>query len=235
VAVNTLDQLDQLADRYAGQMPETTFATIRERLERERDAARLSLGGAATIQPALADLTAVRDRAGDWRLARNGWRAIGDGQRRGYRRARRAFGVARARGTDENLHEWRKRTKDVWYQLRLLRPLAPRTIRGQAQEAHHLSDLLGDDHDLAGLRQILLSLDGELPVDVEAVIRLVDHRRGQLQGDALLVGERLYAERPSAFARRMHRYRKAWRAEGRAALAQRPVSLAEATRVSAGP
>ena len=232
VAVKTLDQL---ADRYTGQVPENTFATLRERLERRRDAARLSLGSPATIQPALADLTAVRERAGDWRFHRHGWRAIGDGQLRGYRRGRRAFAVARARTTDENLHEWRKRTKDVWYQLRLLGPLAPNTIRGQAQEAHHLSDLLGDVHDLAGLRATLLSLDGQLPVDVEAVIGLIDHRRGQLQGEAFFVGQRLYAEPPKAFARRMHSYWKAWRAEGRAALAQRPVSLAEATRASAVP
>ncbi len=232
VAVKTLDQL---TERYAGQLPETIFAALRSRLEHRRDAARLSLSSPATIEPAVAELTGVRERVRDWRFRRTGWRAVGDGQRRGYRRGRRAFAVARSHPTDQNLHEWRKRTKDVWHQLRLLGPLAPAMIGGQAQDAHDLSDLLGDDHDLAGLREILLGLDGQLPVDVEAVIGLLDHRRRQLQRDAMLAGERLYAERPQAFAQRMHCYWETWRAQERAALADQPASLAEATRASAVP
>ena len=113
--------------------------------------------------------------------------------------------------TVENLHDWRKRAKDLWYHLRLLKPFSPAIIGGHADEAHRLADLLGDDHDLALLRETLLGGGGEVPVDVEAVIGLIEHRRDQLQAEAMQVGERLYAERPKAFRRRMHRYWKATR------------------------
>ena len=46
----------------------------------------------------------------------------------------------------------------------------------------------------------------------------IDHRREQLQTEAMQVGERVYAERPTAFIRRKHRY---WKASGAGRLALR--------------
>jgi hypothetical protein len=54
-----------------------------------------------------------------------------------------------------------------------------------------------------------------VPVDVDALIELIDHRREQLQAEAMQVGARLYAERPKAFRRRMHRYWDATRGSRR--------------------
>jgi hypothetical protein len=61
------------------------------------------------------------------------------------------------------------------------------------------------------LRETLESGAGHLAVDVDAVLELIDRRRHQLQAEALRVGERLYAEPPAAFVRRIHRYWSAWR------------------------
>jgi hypothetical protein len=93
----------------------------------------------------------------------------------------------------------------------LLEPLSPDVIGGQAKEAHRLSDLLGDDHDLAVLRTALIAGAADIPVDLESVIALIDHRRGQLQSDAFRVGARLYAEKPKALHRRIHSYWRVWR------------------------
>jgi len=46
---------------------------------------------------------------------------------------------------------------------------------------------------------------------VDAVLDLLDHRREQLQAEAVLLGQRLYAERPKVFVARMHVYWKASR------------------------
>ena len=54
-----------------------------------------------------------------------------------------------------------------------------------------------------------------MAADVDAVIDLIDHRREQLQTAAMFAGERVYAERPKAFARRL---RRCWHA-GRAGVA----------------
>jgi CHAD domain-containing protein len=206
-----LEALDDLSERFTGQVPETAFDAIRHRLEAERDPARERLLESGLTGAVADELRAVRTRIDDWTLRRGGWRAVEPGLDRGYRRGRRAFERASAKPTVENLHEWRKRAKDLWYHLRLLKPVSPAIIGGHADEAHGLSDLLGDDHDLALLREALLSGAGEAPVDVDAVIKLIDHRREQLQAEAMRVGERLYAERPKAFRRRMHRYWKASR------------------------
>jgi CHAD domain-containing protein len=176
------------------------------------------------------DLKAARTRIPQWRLRPGGWRAIEPGLLRSCRRGRRAFRKAQDDPTTERLHDWRKRAKDYWYHLRLLTPIARGTMKGQAKDAHQLSDLLGDDHDLAVLRETLLKAEPALPVDLDAVIGLLDHRRGQLQAEAMLLGERLYAEKPKAFRRRMHAYWKAWRAESKATWADRPAELAELTR-----
>jgi CHAD domain-containing protein len=225
-----VEALDSLAERYAGQLSEKTFATIRERVREAGEAPHRSLMDSGLTGEVAKELRAARVRTGQWRLKHDGWKAVKGGLRRSYRRGRKAFRRAQANPTTERLHEWRKRTKDHWYHLRLLQPIAPRTMKGHAKDAHLLSDVLGDDHDLAMLRETLLEAGPTLAVDLDSVIALVDHRRGQLQAQAMLLGERLYAEKPKAFVRRMHTYWKAWRAQTRAAGSEHPPELAQATR-----
>ena len=57
--------------------------------------------------------------------------------------------------SDNTLHEWRKRAKDLRYQLQFLCKAWPGVIDAAVAEAHDLGDILGDDHDLALLRQLL--------------------------------------------------------------------------------
>jgi CHAD domain-containing protein len=221
-----LQAVDELSERFAGQLPQITFDAIRRRLEAERDPARQRLLESGLTDRAAEELKAVRDRIDHWSLQRGGWKALEPGLVRSYARGRGALERARREPTMENLHEWRKRTKDLWYHLRMLGPISPGIMGGYAKEAERLSELLGDDHDLALLRQTLEGRAGELPVDLEAVLGLVDHRREQLQAEAMMIGERLYAERPKAFLRRLHRYWSTTRDRSRrAAQTHRPVAL----------
>ena len=55
----------------------------------------------------------------------------------------------------ELLHGWRKRVKDLSYQVSLLRPMAREEIDARAAELDNLSEHLGDDHDLAMLQQTI--------------------------------------------------------------------------------
>ena len=146
-------------------------------------------------------------------------------------------GVRRSRapshaGRVEGLHAWRKRVKDLWYQERLLAAVCGPVVAGQVKDAHRLADLLGDDHDLAELREALTQGTVHAPVDLDAVVGLIDHRRDTLQAEALYVGARVYAETPAAFMRRMRLLWKAGRGQARAARMQRPVELADATRAT---
>ena len=88
-----------------------------------------------------------------WPLERDSFQALSDGLERTYRRGRRDFRAARSEPTVEALHEWRKRAKQLWYHHSLLRPLWPPVMQAVGDEAHELSDRLGDDHDLAMLAE----------------------------------------------------------------------------------
>jgi CHAD domain-containing protein len=225
-----VEALEDLAKRYAGQLPENTFTTVGDHLRRAGHGPRRSVMDSGLTGEVTEELKAARVRTEQWRLGRGGWKAVKGGLRRSYRRGRRAFKHAQDNPTTEALHEWRKRAKDHWYHLRLLKPIFPRTLEGQAKDAHLLSDLLGDDHDLALLRNALLEAGPALAADVDSVVALLDHRRGQLQAQAMLLGRRLYAEKPKAFMRRMRAYWKAWRAQSRTAASERPAQLGKLSR-----
>lgn len=222
--------LDQLADRFAGQVPESTFGAVRQQLELTRHAQRSRLAGSGFATRAFQDLDAVRLRVDDWRLTQGGWKAIDTGLLRSYRRGRKAFARARSQRSLEDLHAWRKRVKDLWYQERLLAATCGPAIRGQAKDAHQLADLLGDDHDLGVLRDVLTRNQMDVAVDLDALVSLIDYRRAELQSAAISIGERVYAEKAKAFERRMRRCWKAGRAVASAPDKRHPADLADATR-----
>ena len=116
-----------------------------------------------------------------------------------------------------------------WYHERLLAPICGPTVRGHVKELDRLSDLLGDDHDLALLRQELTNASALVAVDLDAAVELIDDWRTELQTEATRIGERVYAETPKAFSRRMRASWKAGRALARAAQEQRPEQVAAAT------
>jgi CHAD domain-containing protein len=225
-----LATVDKLSDRFAGQLPASTFDAIREYLEADRKAQRRAMVGSALDARAVQELGAVRLRVDDWRLRKGGWEAIEGGLLRSYKRGRKAFKRARTHGSLEDLHSWRRRVKDLWYHERLLTASCGPPTGGQAKDAHRVADLLGDDHDLGLLRDTLTQAAMAVPADVDAVLKLIDHRRTELQAEAIHIGERVYAESPKAFRRRMQRSWKAGRATARMVLEQHPAALAAATR-----
>jgi hypothetical protein len=69
-------------------------------------------------------------------------------------------------------------------------------MRALADEAHELSDRLGDDHDLAVL----------LEWGAEPLEPLIATRRRELQEEAFAYGPRLYSDKPKAFVRRIEHW-----------------------------
>lgn len=202
-----IEAVGDLSERYAGQLPKPTFDAIRTHLDERATASRESLSATGEVAE---QLKSLHSQVESWRVRRDGWPAIADGLERSYTRGRRAYHRAQRKPTTENLHEWRKRAKDLWYHARLLEPVSPGTMHGYAREAHQLSDLLGDDHDLALLNESLRADGASVPADLDSVLSLIDHRRAQLQAEAMGVGARLYAEKPKAFTRRVGAYWKVW-------------------------
>ncbi len=220
--------LDDLAKHFSGQMPASTFSAVRDQLVLAREGAQAA-GASAGTASALEDLAAIEARMEGWQLQRGGWRALDAGLLLTYGRGRKAFRRARREPTLTNLHDWRKRVKDLWYELRLLSPGGGPVVRGQTQEARELGELLGSDHDLGVLSQTLGRIDDAVADDLRPLRGLIEHRREELQSEAMHAGRRLYAEKPRAFSRRMRSCWKAGRAQALAAHERHPSELAAAT------
>lgn len=225
-----LSALDELADRYAGQIPDATFELVRDRLRAERDSAREALLDADVPRQVVEDLRLHVVSIEELPVDRGGWGAVSGGLVRSYRRGRRAMRAAQKSPDAEAMHEWRKRSKDLWYQLRLLKQTSPGIVGGAAKDAHRLADALGDSHDLALLDIALCEISDDVTADLAPLSGLIDHRNAQLRTEAFGLGERLYAERPKVFGKRMHSYWRAWRRSFDAQAEQHPSELAEATR-----
>ena len=228
-----LDALEAIADRYAGQLPEATILAVRQRLHHDRGQARASLLEQNIPGRTADELRDALARVEDWKLRDRGWATVDEGLEREYRRGRRALKRAAQAPTPERMHAWRKRSKDLWYHLRLLEPLSPGTVHGQAQDAHRLADQLGDLHDLALLEAAVRRVQADLPADTDVLIALIEHRGGQLSAAALALGARVYAEKPKVFRRRLRTYWRAWREQAALAEAQDPAVLSGITRHAA--
>lgn len=153
----------------------------------------------------VAMLRGARGRVDAWPLERDSFDALRSGLERTYRRGRRDFKAVQGNPSVEGLHEWRKRVKELWYHHTLLRPLWPPVMQAVGDQAHELADRLGDDHDLAVLADWIREHAGADPEFFEAV----DRRRAELQAEAMTLGARLYADKPSAYVRRLCRLWKA--------------------------
>jgi CHAD domain-containing protein len=129
---------------------------------------------------------------------------MAEGFRKIYKKGRRARRQAERDPTAENLHELRKRAKDLWHAAQLLEPMCPGKFKRLAAEAHHLSDLLGDDHDLSVLldyarRHPDLLRAGELGL-LESVARL---RSQSLRRQAFDCARELYRRKPTRMVQRL--------------------------------
>jgi CHAD domain-containing protein len=197
-----LETLDSLIDRYLDGVP-GGFQRFRRTLVAQHGAAQRELRDGAAVADVRRELQAARGRVREWHLERERLAAVAPGFRRIYRRGRRAYRVARREPSSENLHELRKRTKDLWYAAQIVRPASPKRMRRIAQRAHELSDLIGEDHDLAMLAQRAGEARDRFAseTDVGELASLAEHRRDELRREAMDVGRRLFAKKPRKLVR----------------------------------
>jgi CHAD domain-containing protein len=206
--------LDGLVAGSAGAVSEQAFAGLRALLVSERGSSEeRALDAAARV---VATLREVRARVDDWDVDDDP-AVVAGGLRRTHRRGRDRMRRAEEHASDEALHEWRKRVKDLWHHLMLVTPAWPAVLEVTAAAAHELSNALGDDHDLALLRQVAEARPGafDAPAESQLLDDLIARRRAALQAPAWPLGHRLYAERPKAYGRRISSYLEVWHRESR--------------------
>jgi len=228
--------LDKLAAHFAGEVKRASFAKAQKTLlTNEKAVARRVL----IENRALAALARViedsRRRIEGTALDDDGWEALRTGLKRVYRAGHRALSDAAATPTVEKLHEWRKQTKYLWHHLELLEPAWILAEKDLADEAHELSQLLGDDHDLAVLRQVVTAAPDTYAPAAAGLVDLIDRRRGQLEEQAFALGRHVYGKTPSMFTGQMKAYWNAWRVTPPPTVEHRPPAPSAGTLAAPGP
>ena len=153
---------------------------------------------AARCSPVLRE---AGERVAGWKLDDFRWKDLRAALRRSYRRAREAWRRAVAEPKPRLLHDWRRRTKELWYHLCLAHSAAPDYLEEAAGELEVLAEFLGDDHDLVVLRKILDSHPHHVPAGAvrDALFERIALRREELLDAAFDLAERIFADTPGEF------------------------------------
>ena len=198
-----LQTLIQLRDDTAKGPEDSPFLRIEELLSLERES--FSAAFAGWQKQAIPQLERVEARLLKWPLEGLTWKQICGAVGKIYKRGQRGLAKTIDDPEPENFHAWRKRVKDIWYQLRILQPLNRMVLTEMARDTEVLGELLGREHDLNFLWARLETEKGDeaLRDELAQLETLIRKRGKRLRTNALELGRRFYAEPAKAFAKRI--------------------------------
>jgi CHAD domain-containing protein len=203
-----LKTLNKFEDAHHEKNMKAALGKLRKKaLEQHEEASHQGLKWRLDLEK---ELKTAKRRVGRWSVGGVRPADLCCGIKKSYEKGQKLMHTAELVRSKENLHQWRKRVKDLWYQLRLLEPLWSRSLEGTAEELEKLSDYLGDDHDLVMLEEAAQSAHLN-----EAELKLFSGataiRRKRLQEAAFRLGRKVYAEKPAVLAKRIENSWKRWR------------------------
>jgi CHAD domain-containing protein len=125
------------------------------------------------------------------------------------RSGRRAFFEACEHPRTASLHECRKQAKYLVNEMQLAQQLLPLKLEKARRRAGRLAELLGKDHDLSLLREMLRELPAASAAGKKAarrrLVRRIERKRRTLQRKAHRLGKRLYNKRLNEAAAKFQR------------------------------
>jgi CHAD domain-containing protein len=202
-----LEALQLLKDTYQDQLKTPVFDEINEMLREERDQIREEVAEKNSPQKTVLEELEKSDAFIDKLiLAPESWGPLLVSLKRVYKRGLKGYRKSLEEPSTEDLHEWRKRAKYLWYHFRLLQKAWPPVFEGMIKETHELSNLLGDHRDLTLLKNKIEQLDNLNPKSVLVIEAVSARHRQTLFEQAQVLGRKIYAETPKAFCKRMSQY-----------------------------
>ncbi len=188
-------------------LPVEEFSRLRQAFSQRHHEQGQSALHQVTLEQVEQSLRLARERVARWPLHTAGFKLLSPGLHRSYADGQKCMLQAYAKPSPEAFHDFRKRVKDHFYQLRLIRNLWPAPFDARIEAARYLSELLGDDHDLAGLQSALEEFSARVePRQLESLQTAILERSRELRALAYPLGQCLYAEKPKALTRRFRRY-----------------------------
>jgi CHAD domain-containing protein len=159
------------------------------------------------------DLKETKRNLQELRSINGEWAVVGTGLQDVYRQSRKRMNTALEDRGDEAFHKWRIRVKNLFYELELLEPVWPKRMEKMTARLSKLQDKIGLDHDIAVLKAFLRKTPEKFGGSeaVDRVIRRLEEKSQKLRGAAEPLGEKIFAQKPRRFARKLGRHWSNWR------------------------
>jgi CHAD domain-containing protein len=202
--LDALDKLERATEADSGDGP---MHSVRGWLHKRRHAAEQNLEQ-TTASEAMRKLLELRPAFAGLVVYPDDFHPLAKGLERCYRATRRSFKAIFETDDAEELHEWRKGVQHHWRQMQLLAPCWPSELSARAEAARSLSQLLGEDHDIARLMHLVATptMTFGSPEDTAAFMKRCRKRHKALRKESKIKGERLFVEKPGPFAERIEAY-----------------------------
>ena len=207
-----IETFDSVVNRNTNAATENAFSAIRKALEQNKKDKEQSENIVQVMAGTASELIAVKSPLENWPISDNGFASLCDGLRKTYRLGRSAMHKARNKNRPELFHEWRKRTKDHWYHVRLLESSWTEAMIARERSLHDLETWLGDDHNIV----VLLGELNQNPdrygsaKDLDMFASLAKNRQKELRQQALSLGERLYGQKSKLLTKHFERLWNVW-------------------------
>lgn len=146
-------------------------------------------------------LESTRKRLPDWPWPEDSADDWSRGCQTTFEKGRSRFQNLLGHPSTFNVHELRKRCKDLRYQLEFLALLKQNSSRPRIRLLHKLTDVLGEHHDLAILRETLVNLDCEKRTgrELAALEESLEGQQRNLFRAGIELGNRIFASPSDAF------------------------------------
>jgi CHAD domain-containing protein len=210
-----IETLDALRRKYRRELGRGGLAALRRTLILRKKQAEKRAGIEEVLREIAAELCQSAPRISAWPLSSDGFAAISPGLEATFHRGRKALARARKHPLPENYHEWRKRVKDHWYQIRLLEGVWDGTMPAYERRLKDLETWLGEDHNLVVLQDRVAAepeFYGEAS-EIELFGKLIGKDHKELRTEALALGARIYSPKQRHFVRELHHMWDARQAE----------------------
>jgi len=207
---------DKLAKSSELEMSNFDFSVFRDFLVEKHKTIRTAKSKkSAVINSLSTDLLLARSRVFDWPLSGDDFKLIKKNLQQIYEQGQKYMYAVFSESVKENVHEWRKRVKDLWYAMRILNNLWPEIMSPLVILLGKLSDALGDANDLFLLKERIISNQSKFKdaQHTRELINFIDRRIIDLLRDARSIGRKVYSEVPKFFVGRMQNYFEIWRSE----------------------
>jgi CHAD domain-containing protein len=171
---------------------------------------------AVALKAAAKSLRRTADEIRRLPISARGWAAIAPGLEKSYRRARADYKKCAQHGAGhlgDCFHAWRKRVKDLGYQLEILANLPDKDVQRLRKDFRRLGALLGDDHDYLVFAERVREREAHYEdlANFRPVRKRLKRRLKELRAKEFGLAKALFADKPGIWITLLYDHWRGWK------------------------